>query len=300
MIRTVFETPSPSFKWIDVSDPTHEELHGLEGYPGLEPGLIRQCLDPLHLPKHERTAEASFMILRVYDESERKGRRTLRGLTRKLAVFQRDGLLITIHRKDMGLILEVAEKARSGLAPQSIVHELAERVIASYRAPLEEVENALDRAEGTLFSRSVDTTHALKRVHSLKRTATVVKRMMLHTTDTLRQMEPQNGGPSHSCRFLMESAQALYLVADELLDDLNSLISTQLALGAQHTNEVVRILTLFSAVFMPLTFIVGVYGMNFRYMPEIAWQYGYGAAWLLMISVTAIIWGWFKRRGWLG
>jgi magnesium transporter len=91
----------------------------------------------------------------------------------------------------------------------------------------------------------------------------------------------------------------MHFYAEELLDDVNNLLNMHLALAAHRTNEVVKVLTVFSAFFLPLTFLVGVYGMNFAYMPELAHPMGYPAVWLLMIGMSIVIWVWFRRRRWL-
>jgi magnesium transporter len=91
----------------------------------------------------------------------------------------------------------------------------------------------------------------------------------------------------------------MHFYAEELLDDVNNLLNMHLALATHRTNEVVKVLTIFSAFFLPLTFLVGVYGMNFAYMPELTHPMGYPAAWLLMVSVSVVIWVWFRKRRWL-
>jgi magnesium transporter len=69
--------------------------------------------------------------------------------------------------------------------------------------------------------------------------------------------------------------------------------------NGQKTNEVMKVLTLFSAYFLPLTFIVGVYGMNFKYMPELSWEYGYPITIGVMILLFIFIYLWFRKRKWL-
>lgn len=77
------------------------------------------------------------------------------------------------------------------------------------------------------------------------------------------------------------------------------LLSVYFNIESNHTNEIMRMLTIISVFFMPLTFIVGVYGMNFKYMPELEWKYGYAAVMILMVGLSAIIYFWFKRKKWL-
>ena len=91
----------------------------------------------------------------------------------------------------------------------------------------------------------------------------------------------------------------LPLYADELLEGATNLLGLQLSLASHRTAEVMRVLTIFSVSFLPLTFLVGVYGMNFRHLPELEWRWGHAAVWAVMLAVTALIFPWFKRQGWL-
>ena len=78
-----------------------------------------------------------------------------------------------------------------------------------------------------------------------------------------------------------------------------TLLSVQLALASHRTSEVMRVLTVFSVFFLPLTFIVGVYGMNFAFMPELRHRLGYPGVLAFMALVTLLIYRWFRGRGWL-
>jgi magnesium transporter len=73
-------------------------------------------------------------------------------------------------------------------------------------------------------------------------------------------------------------------------------MTTYLSISDQKNNEVVRLLTIFSAFFLPLTFIAGVYGMNFKFMPELNWEWGYYFSILLMTAVVIVIYIWFRRK----
>jgi magnesium transporter len=82
-------------------------------------------------------------------------------------------------------------------------------------------------------------------------------------------------------------------------ENTNHLLNIYFNISSQRTNETMRVLTIFSVFFMPLTFIVGIYGMNFHNMPELSWQYGYPATIAAMAIVTIVIYSWFRRKKWL-
>jgi magnesium transporter len=86
---------------------------------------------------------------------------------------------------------------------------------------------------------------------------------------------------------------------DALSDNIHQLLNIYFSASSQRTNETMRILTIFSVFFMPLTFIVGIYGMNFEFMPELGWKMGYPGVMGLMAVVTLLIYIWFKRKRWL-
>lgn len=98
---------------------------------------------------------------------------------------------------------------------------------------------------------------------------------------------------------LLERLERYLALTEALRDTSNDVLNTHISLASHRTNEVMRILTIFSVFFLPLTFIVGVYGMNFVYMPEIKWGHGYPFTWVLMIGITVRIYILFKRKKWL-
>ena len=88
----------------------------------------------------------------------------------------------------------------------------------------------------------------------------------------------------------------LLTINEESVENSNQLMTTYLSISDQKNNEVVRLLTIFSAFFLPLTFIAGVYGMNFDLIPELSWKYGYLFSLILMLLVVILIYLWFRRK----
>ena len=81
-------------------------------------------------------------------------------------------------------------------------------------------------------------------------------------------------------------------------DILSSLLEIYLSSISSRLNEVMKVLTVFSSIFIPLTFITGIYGMNFEWMPELKWHWAYPAVWLVFITTSCTLFLYFKRRGW--
>jgi len=312
-IRTVVDQSDPRFTWLDVVDPTREELSELVGDYGLHPLAVNDCLDPEHLPKFEVFDHHSFVILRAVDADAPLTADTVQQLTRKLAVFAGPQFVITIHRKDQPWLTALMER---GLANVPLKHatksegiqvhllaQLFNGALDTFQHPLEEVEHTLDRLDTKAFEGTVQSGEAfradLREIHRIKRRVTLCKRLLWRTVDVTQRMVPSGGKATALLRDVQENAESYHFYADELLDDANTLLSVQLALASHRTSEVMRVLTVFSVFFLPLTFIVGIYGMNFQFMPELRERWGYPAVMMLMAVVTLLIYRWFRRNGWL-
>ncbi len=312
-IRTVVEKAEPRFVWLDVVDPTAEELVELGKDYGLHPLAVNDCLDPEHLPKHEIFENHTFVILRAVDDSPPPKAETVQALTRKIAVFHGDGFLITIHRKDQAWLTTLQQRclinlpskhaARSEGIRAHLLAQLFNAALDTYQRPLEAIEARLDRFDTDVFEGrdgpGPQFRANLREVHLVRRQVTLCKRLLWRTVDVTQRMVAGAGRAATLFRDVQENAESYHFYADELLDDANTLLSVQLALASHRTSEVMRVLTVFSVFFLPLTFIVGVYGMNFEHMPELRHRWGYPGVLILMGAVTLLIHTWFRRRGWL-
>lgn len=310
--RVVVETVDPPFRWIDVVAPGREELQAVASEYSLFPTLVADSLDPEHLPKFERVGEVTFVIVRAYDEESPPAAGTVQELTRKVAIFAAPSYVITIHRTDQPYFAKLraryeehAARALKAGYPERrrsmstrLLVDLMNAAVATYGTPLEAAEARLDSIEDELFGEVV-TAALLRQVYVLKRRVTLVKRMLWHTLNAAVRLTPVSSPSAPLFQDARENAESMHAYADELLEDANNLLHVQLGLSSQRTNRIVRVLTLFSVFFLPLTFIVGIYGMNFDYMPELRHRAGYPAVWALMLIVTALIYLWFRRRGWL-
>jgi magnesium transporter len=307
--RTVLRRTEPPFVWLDVVHPTEVELQEIAAEYGLHATSVQDSLDPEHLPKYERIGATTFVIVRAIDTAAGPRASTVQELTRKVAIFFGPGFFITIHRTPQPFLAALEREYTAGdpspatigngelLLPQLLI-DLINGAVGTYGAPLEAAENVIDELEGLVFGES---EHAvpLRAMYFERRRVALMKRMLRHTLDVIQKLVPAGEQAAPLYQDLRENAESMHVYADELLEDVNNLLGVQIALASHRTNEVVRVLTVFSVFFLPLTFIVGIYGMNFEFMPELRHRLGYPAVWGLMIAVTAAIYTWFRHRGWL-
>jgi magnesium transporter len=290
-----------------VVEPTPDELRKVARQFGLHSTSVRDCLDPEHLPKFERFPNNLFVILRVHDHAATDACSTVHELTRKLALFIGGNFVVTIHRAELPFLDAVSQRWSDGkmgadepadVEAQHLALDIAATGLGTYEQPLERIEAGIDEFEEALFGNQHDADDLLQ-LYQLRRRATVMKRMLWRSQEMLQRITPTVEAMIPYYTDVREQAEGLHFYADELTDYATNLTSLQLALASQKTNQVMRILTVFAAFFLPLTFIVGIYGMNFEFMPELRWRYGYPMVWVLMIAVTLGIWYKFGQRGWL-
>ena len=300
--RTVFASAEQQFEWIDVVAPDRVTLHTLARDYGLPDSAGEACLDPRALPKHERHGECVFMILRAHIDPVPESAASAYELTQPMAIYAGPRFVITIHRRDHRRLARLRDQyAASGATLErpslSIMLDVIGEVFLTYDAPLDQLSIDLEQLEASLL-RGRLTEGALEQIFIRKRRASALAWLLLRTREVLLRISPAGDRSLPLLQELRETADVLHFRARELVDYTDNLLSLQIAIASHRTNEVMRVLTLMSVVFMPLTFIVGVYGMNFA-MPEFRWRHGYLLAYAMIVGVLVGVVAWFHRRGWL-
>lgn len=303
-----------SFVWIDLVNPSKRQLDALAKEYQLHATSVKDCLDPEHLPKFERIGSVNFFILRAFDDSSSTTCDTVQELTRKIAIFSNEKFLITVHRKDQLFIKMLREKweaqkndTHPGPVRAVVLSDIIRESFYSFERPIDQGLDKLEEFEMAIFGAEGTKPFKLKEGYYLKRKAFVFKRILRYSQDVLTKISSH--GDVHSAPFyqdLRETLDGIYFYADELLENVNSLLNLHISLASQttneaslRTNEVVRVLTIFSIFFLPLNFIAGIYGMNFDYMPELRHKSGYFVVLAAMLAVAIGIYSWLHSKGWL-
>jgi magnesium transporter len=289
-------------RWVDAVTSSREELEALATEFDLPPTVVEDTLDPEHLPKFERLGEATFMILRARDHAAAEDAGTIQELTRKLAIFQRGTTLISIRRFDLSEFRAVRERF-AAMAPDevtltAILVALINANLDTFERPLGEAERTLEAFEDGIFDEDIPAP-TLREAHYLKRRVALSRRILWQTVQVLQKLVPPAERAEPLYQDLRESADAYLFWTEQLLDEVNQLLQIHLGVSSHRTNEVMRVLTIFSVFFLPLTFVAGIYGMNFAHMPELRSPWGYPVVLALMVAMSVGIFIWFRRRDWL-
>lgn len=294
-----FIIPGGKFTWLDITDPSLEELDEVSKKYQLHGYTLRDCLEPDHLPKLEELDNARFIITRIPVSNTEKDY-SIRGLSSKVALFYNTNFLITVHRLPQPFLENIktryADSGRCKSSPE-LVTKIVWQVLQAYEQPLLQLSAELELHEARLFLKSL-TQPQLKELYYLKRRAGVYHKLLLLSGDVINGLEDEQQDLV-ALQDVIDLHTKLITLYNQLMENLANLMNTYLSLSAQKTNEVMKTLTIFSMFFMPLTFIVGIYGMNFEFMPELKERWGYPAVLLLMVLITLLIFWWVKRKKWL-
>ncbi|GAB1445189.1 MAG: magnesium transporter CorA [Cyclobacteriaceae bacterium] len=299
MITILKEKNENGYEWIDILNPVKEELNDVSVRYDLHKSLVEDSLQPEHLPKFEMVGDTQFIILRVYSNHVSPEADTVQEVTDKIAIFFGTNFLITIHRQEFSFLEEIKKRyvdKGKCTTPVQLLFRVIYAGLATYSKPISLLAQELDYFEPKVFLQ--EKTHSLLRnLYYIKRKASVMDFIF----DLSRSILENLKGKIASTHFNQLKDEILLLQSNtrHVVDNVANLLNVYISLSAQRTNEVVRVLTVFSVFFMPLTFIVGIYGMNFDFMPELRWQFGYLYVMGLMLFIIFIIYLWFKRKGWL-
>jgi magnesium transporter len=282
--------------WIDITDPTHEELKGFSEKFNLDYYTLADCLEPAHLPKKETLPDFTFIILRVYDDKAQNPS-SIQQMSHKIAIFYNEKVVLTVHRVHAAIIEEIRSKyLEPGIIsdPSEIVTKIMYYAIKSYEPNAISLSEKIDRMEKLVFV-GRQTRITLENLYYLKNTCRLNRRIISLSKDVIMQHTSTERDAS-ALQDVKDLLQKLSLSFDETHDDSANLSTIYLSIVSLKTNDVMKLLTIFSVFFMPLTFIAGIYGMNFEFMPELRWKFGYPLILLVMSLISLIIFLWFKKR----
>lgn len=288
------------FTWIDVHEPQSEDFERLNTEFSLPYLLVQDCLRPEHLPKFEESEEGDFLMLRSFDTESRSDHTSVQDLTRKIALFITENRLITIHRVDLTCLETVAEKSKKTDFPKTLhglIHQVVLSILRTYEAPVMRLQDLYDDFEHEILAKKQEHLSTI-RIYHFRRQMFILKRILKQTNDALSRSKDFWSEHPSMLQDLKENVDQLYFQLDEISDNFEHLFELHIALNEQRANEVMKILTVFSSILLPLNFIASFYGMNFEFLPGLHSQHALVVLSSVMLVTTILAVWFFRRRGW--
>ncbi|MFO0675440.1 MAG: magnesium/cobalt transporter CorA [Polyangiaceae bacterium] len=190
--------------------------------------------------------------------------------------------------------------------PVWVVHALLDHLIDDYLPVLDTIDVHVEELEDAVLAsaESKDSPDMMRSIFSMKRSLYALRRVSVHQRDILLRLSRAEFDeiPREAMPFFRDVYDHFTRVTD-MTDNYRDLVTNAfegyMSVQSHRMNQIMKTLTLISTVMLPLTFIAGVYGMNFHAMPELSWQYGYPFALTLMAVVGIAIVVWFKVKRWV-
>ncbi len=298
-----------SVTWLNI-DGIHDVriVKTLGMYFNLHPLLMEDIANTHQRPKVEFYDDNIFVVMKMLTYQKNTQKVEVEQVSLVLGKnyvlsFQED-----IEGDAFENIRERLRKKPNGKARNSgaayLFYLLMDAIVDNYMVVVDKVAEELEQLEDKIIHETAgDPTKAL---HKFKRQLTFVRKNTRPVREIVNNIirEEDDAGkflkPVHLyIRDLYDHSIQVIDNTDSLVDMNSNLLDTYLSMLSNKTNDVMKVLTIFSTIFMPLTFIVGVYGMNFDVMPEVHTKYGYYIIWVIMIVTATILFSYFRRKRWL-
>jgi magnesium transporter len=290
------------FAWIDLYQPTREEFDSVAGELGLHQLAVQEGLKVHQRPKIERYGETLFVVLKAARYVEEKETVEFG----EVHAFVGSDFVITIRYSEVNELGEVRrwaegkpELLRKG--PYAVLYAIMDRIVDDYVPVVAGLENDIDEIEVEVFKNKPDVS---KRIYELFREVIQFHQATQPLAGALERLtEGETPGINPEVHRYLRDVQDRVLRVTERAQGfrelLTNILSVNLTLVSVNQNDQMKKISAWAAVVIVPTLIAGIYGMNFDYMPELHWKYGYLLALSLMALIAFALYRNFKRRRWL-
>lgn len=289
--------------WADVSDPTSQDFEELAEEFGFHHLSIEDCRNEHQRPKVEEYKGYYFIVL--YEASLAGPNDVLE--LRELNIFLGENFLVTVHSRPIRAI-ETARRLwgewadRSELGSGLLAYLLIDAIVDDYLPLLDIISERMDSLEDLIFGKW--RAEVIEEIFMVKKKLLYLRRAITPLRDVfntlLRREQPIFPREAHV--YFQDVFDHLIRVADTidtLRDMLGSTMEAYLSVSGNRMNMVMKRLTSISTILMSATLVAGIYGMNFVFMPELKWRYGYVFALISIVAIGLALYAYLKKVDWL-
>ena len=295
----------PTVTWINI-DGLHDVkiIEKLGSHFNLHPLLLEDILNTEQRPKMEDFGDYIFLVLKMlrYEDKTRQIE------AEQVSLILGPNWVITFQEREGDVFNTVRERIKKGksrirkLGSDYLTYALVDAIVDNYYIILEEFAEEIEDTETELAQNP--TRETLQTIRTMKREMVFLRKSVWPLRELVSSLE--RGGAT-----LIHESTGIYLrdvydhtieiidTVESFRDMISGMLDIYLSSISNRMNEVMKVLTIFAAIFIPLTFLAGIYGMNFEYMPELKWHWGYFGILIVMASVASVMLVYFKRKRWL-
>ena len=296
---------TPTVTWINI-DGLHQTdiIESIGKNFELHPLILEDILNTGQRPKFEDSDKYIFIVLKMLSFDEES--QTVQA--EQVSLVLGSSFVISFQERVGDVFNPIRERIRNAkgrirkMGPDYLMYALLDAVVDGYFAILEKLGERIESMEEELVSDPTEKT--LYQIHTLKRE-------MVYLRKSVWPLRELVSGLQRSESDLISEPTEIYLrdvydhtiqvidTVESFRDMVSGMLDTYLSSISNKMNVVMKVLTIIATIFIPLTFVAGIYGMNFKYMPELEWRYGYLFVWVIMAVILLLMIAYFKRKKWL-
>ncbi|MBN1456125.1 MAG: magnesium/cobalt transporter CorA [Methanomicrobia archaeon] len=297
----------PTVTWINIDGIHDVELMKTIGqHFGVHPLLLEDILNTEQRPKMDDHESYLFIILKMLYYTDTGEAREIEA--EQVSLILGPNFVISFQEREGDVFNSVRDRIRNKkgrirkVGSDYLAYALIDAIVDNYFMILEMIGEIIEDTEEELVTNP--TPETLRTIHGLKRSMIFLRKSVWPLREVLSGLERLESP-------LIQESTDIYLrdlydhtiqvidTVENFRDMIAGMLDIYLSSLSNKMNEIMKVLTIIATIFIPLTYIVGIYGMNFEYMPELGWRWGYPAVWLLMGAILISMVLYFRRRRWL-
>ena len=295
----------PTVTWMNV-DGLHqvEILEKLGECYGLHPLVLEDILNTDQRPKMEDYGEYIYIVLKALDYNDKSNEIE----TEQISLILGSNFVFSFQEREGDTFDPIRERIRNGkgrirsMGADYLAYALVDSIVDNYFIILEKLGEKIEFLEDKLVSHP--TPETLQTIHHLRREMIFLRKAVWPLREVINGLErgesPLVKGPTRVyLRDVYDHTIQTIDTIETYRDMVSGMLDIYLSSVSNRLNSVMKVLTIIATIFMPLTFLAGVYGMNFKYMPELEWRWGYPFIWLIMAGIGVLMLIFFRKKKWL-
>lgn len=284
--------------WIDFYKADENEKALLSTYFDFHHLAIEDCIYSLNKPKVDYYEDYNFFILNGLNKENLS--------PMEVSIFVNDKFIVSYHDECGDEIDEAFNRVKNNhrhwsKGPMFVTHQILDELVDQFFPAVYTIEDKLDKLDSNVDNKSVKKL--VDEVFKIRGDLLRLRRVVNSMRDLLYRIlnsERLNSFKDHKLYFsdVYDHLLKLSDMVESNRDITSDMRDSYLSMNSNRMNTNMMVLTVITTIFIPLTFIAGVYGMNFKYMPELEWHYGYFVVLIIMTIIGVLMYLWFKKRGW--